>query len=114
MSFASKYNRVSDFPQYNVEYHGWADVIQKDPQTVTWLGSYNGKYGAQPYVDLAPTDAVSEHKRVRLPKWMLEEIDKIAHSEDMEDIKAGKVGVLFKPYKTKDGNDAVHVEWVDL
>lgn len=114
MSFASKHNRVTDFPQYEVEYMGWKDAVKVDPAPVTWLGSYNGKYGPQPYVDLAPDSVQGKHKRVRLPKYMLDEIDEIAHSaEDMDEIKAGNVCILFKPYTTKKGNESCRVEWVD-
>lgn len=115
MSFANRHNPVSDFPKYPVKYCGWSDVIPDSCYKVSWVGSYNGKFGPQPYVDLAPVENAAEYLRVRLPKFMLDDIDNIAHTaEDMEEIKAGKVGVKIKPYTTKGGNQTARVEWVDL
>lgn len=114
MTVASKYNHVSNFPRYKVEYTAYKDVQNEIAWRISWLGSYQSKFGVQPYVDLVPVLDDDPYRRVRLPKWTLKDIDSIAHDpEAMADISAGKVGVIFHALHTENG-DTIRVEWVDM
>lgn len=115
MTFAEKHHHVNDFPTYPVDYVSYKSVTYEQPHKICWAGSYTGKFGQQPYVDLVPETEGTKVLRVRLPKWMQNEIDEIAHSEeDMNDIKAGRVGIILHDRKTKNGNETASVDWIDM
>lgn len=114
MTVASKYNHISQFPRYKVEYTAYKDMALEHVYTISWLGSYQSKFGVQPYVDIAPVLEDDPYKRVRLPKWTLTDIDTMAHDpEAMKDISEGKVGVKFHALHTDNG-DTITLEWFDL
>lgn len=114
MSAISKYNHISKFPRYHVEYVSYKTIQNDQPNRVSWCGSYQSKFGVQPYVDMPPVMDGGDYLRVRLPKWTLKDIDEIAHdSEAMADIAAGKVGVIFHALHTENG-DTITIEWVDM
>lgn len=111
MSFTSKHNHVlvSDYPTYQVTYESAKNMMMDHVFPVSWCGAYDGKYGRTPYVDV---EVQNGHTRVRLPKWSLEDIESISRDkDDMEEIKAGRIGIEFHPYTSKSGNETVHFTW---
>lgn len=116
MSFAEKHqHHVNDYPTYPVKYVSYKELAYDQPHRISWAGSYSGKYGQQPYVDLVPVENGADYLRVRLPKYTLDEIDEISHDmEDMADIKAGKVGIILHKYETKSGSVTASIGWVDM
>lgn len=114
-SFAERHKRIADFPRYAVDYISARNCEKEKVFAVAWVGAYDGKYGRQPYVDLRPTAEGQKYLRVRVPKYTDSMIETMAAcDEDMNDIKAGKVGIKFHSYKTKDGIETVALEWIDL
>lgn len=116
MTFAQKHqHHVNDYPTYPVKYVSYKDIAYDQQFKISWVGSYSGKYGQQPYVDLVPVNEGDCYMRVRLPKYTLDEIDQISHdSEDMEEIKAGHVGIKLRTYQTKSGSTTASITWVDM
>lgn len=114
MSFASRHNKVN---RWNVdtthfEYKKIADIVAADGENVTYtvwgVRISSGKYGDSAVVIL-------DSCFVNLPKHMVDDVDQIlASGEDVEDIKAGKVGIEFYSYEGKDGKPHYSVNWVDL
>lgn len=115
MSVFEKYNRVSKFPSYKVEYAKAKDYLDDGAHPVTFIGINNhSKYGdhRQPYVDILSDD--NNHIRVNVSSFYADDFDKIIHdNEAMQEVEAGKVSVSFKSTKTKAGNDFILVEWID-
>lgn len=58
--------------------------------------------------------AILDDKMMNLPSHMLEEVESIlADPEDIESIKAGKVGFTLRKYESH-GKDCYGVKWVDI
>lgn len=115
MSFAARYNKVN---RWNVntdgfEYRKIAEVVAADGEGVVYTVrgvriSRGGKYGDSAVVIL-------DSCFVNLPKHMVEDVDHILSSgEDVEDIKAGKVGIEFYSYEGRDGKQHFSANWIDL
>lgn len=119
MGAFDQYNRVSNFPTYKVVWEPYKKWIGQK-KLVSWIGIYNGKlYGRQPYVDIehgTKNDKGEEvaHVRVTLPKWMLDDVEKMMHDEAvMKEIKDGIVYAEFESVKTKSGNSTCRVHWIE-
>lgn len=115
MSFASRHNRGNrwDIKTDNFEYKKITEVVAADGEDVPYkvfgvLYNPTGKYGESVVVIL-------ESCFVNLPKHMVETVKEIlASSEDVEDIKAGKVGIEFYSYQGSDGKTYYSANWIDL
>ena len=65
--------------------------------------------------DVTAPVAICEDCFVNFPAHMLEEVEAILKSsEDIEDIKAGKVGFIIEPYTTDEGNTCYGIRWSDI
>ena len=115
MSFAARHNKGSIF-NCNTEgfkYMKPVDIYDpKHPDTVFGIqGLYinkKSKYGNAPV-------AICDSFFVNFPAHMLEEVEGILKSsEDIEDIKAGKVGFMVEPYTTDEGNTCYGIRWSDI
>lgn len=115
MSFASRYNRGNrwDIKTDNFEYKKISEVVAADGEDVPYkifgvLYNPSGKFGESCAVIL-------ESCFVNLPKHMVETVKEIlGSSEDVEDIKAGKVGIEFYSYQGSDGKPYYSANWIDL
>ena len=115
MSFASRHNKVNrwDVNTDGFEYKKIADIVAADGEDVAYTVrgvriSRGGKYGDSAVVIL-------DTCFVNLPKHMVEDMDQIlASGEDVEDIKAGKVGIEFYSYEGRDGKPHYSANWVDM
>ena len=62
--------------------------------------------------------AITTEFFVNLPEYMLDEVQEILKSsEDIEDIKAGKVGFKVEPYEKKIGKQTktcYGIRWIDI
>ena len=68
-----------------------------------------GKFGPQPVAWIEGGTAVN------LPKHLLEAVQAmIADPEVVAAVKAGKAGFRCRKYETRDGNEGLSAEWVDL
>lgn len=114
MSFATRHNKTGAVRFVSFKD---TDIIKMGTTyTAVAVGTKDGKYGEQPYVDLVRQDDLEDDTtyRLNLPKWMLEDIKTIANNAvDVADLEACKVGIKFAETKGKNG-DTHTVEWVDL
>ena len=115
MSFAARHNKGSVFT-CNTEGFEYKKPVElynakKPDQVFPIQGLYinkKSKYGNAPV-------AICEDCFVNFPAHMLEEVEAILKSsEDIEDIKAGKVGFIIEPYTTDEGNTCYGIRWADL
>lgn len=114
MGAFEKYSRALNFPTYEVEYAKYKDYMDGNEYPLTWVGAYEpekSKYGRECYVDILKDN---KHIRVNLPKYMVDDCDKIAHdAEAMKQITDNIMYVKFTPYKTKSGNETCNVVWIE-
>ena len=119
MSFAARHNKgsVFDCNTEGFEYFSLKDLYKKNgpDQEYQIQGLYINKkseYGDSPV-------AILDDMFVNLPQHLLDECqDMLKSSEDIEDIKAGKVGFKIEPYESdkKKGKDKTcySILWVDM
>lgn len=117
MSFAARHNKgsVFDCNTEGFEYHSLEDLYdKKDPEKVFPIqGLYinkKSKYGHAPV-------AILKDSFANLPAHMLDEVLGIMSSEeDINDIKAGKVGFVIEPYETENrpGQLCYGARWIDI
>lgn len=114
MSFAARHNKGSVF-QCNTEGFEYFKLVElydeKKPDEVFNIqGIYinkKSKFGEAPVAILKGCFA-------NLPAHMTEEVKEILKSEDdINDIKAGKVGFKIEPYQSEEGNICYGIRWVD-
>lgn len=114
MSVFTKFNRVSNFPTYQVEYAKALDYAGKGAFPVTFIGINNkSKYGdhRQPYVDILEDD--DRHVRVNVSHAYVNDFDELIHNQEaMQEIDSGKVAISFTKVDGKNGSYAA-VEWID-
>lgn len=109
MSFASRNNVTAfnyDFDTSDFEYKKCKDLDGNKIYKVYGYFSSVGMYGKQ-------YTLVTDKFFLNLPKYMTEQLNRF-NEEDIKDIKDGKVGVQRKDYKTKQGQVAVSITWVDI
>lgn len=119
MSFAQKYNKNQ--VKFEVDTSGWneylslEDLYEKDgegtiyPVKAIWINT-KGKYGDRPTI-------ASDGFFINLPAHLLETANDIIHDQkSVDDINAGKVGLMVRTYTAKNfKNKACYsVEWVDV
>ena len=120
MSFAEKHNKTRIFdvetegleyvkPEYAFNKCGRDAVYRLDALFINRKGNY----------DDAPVAVVTinnEKFMLNMPAHMTEEVEKIlADSEDINDIKSGRVGIKLRPYHQKKFNrDCFGQEFVDI
>lgn len=116
MSFTSRHNKGSIFNcnTEGFEYLNPGDLFKKDPTTIyTLQGLYinkKSKYGNAPV-------AICDSFFVNFPSHMLDEcIEILTSEEDINDIKAGKVGFSIYEYETEDFPDKTFygIRWEDV
>ena len=113
MSFANKYNRGSKFGSIDFSKYHYEAIANLDPERVYVLQAITinkkSKYGEHPIFVVAPDMLVD------VPRHMMAIVKEILESpEDVEQIRAGKVGFRPRPFMTKSGNQSFGVEWVDV
>jgi hypothetical protein len=117
MSFASKHNKGAidwEIDSKDFEYFSLKDLFEKDPENMVYVlrGLFintknNSEYGNS-------IVAILKDKFVNLPSHMEAEVKEILSSvEDVEDIKAGKVGFTIRPYESHK-KQCYSVSWVDV
>ena len=114
MSFASRHNKGAidwNIKTDGFEYKKREDMFKDSPEAVyTIRGLYintKGKFGNHPV-------AILENCFVDLPMHMTDEvIDILKSAEDVEDIKAGRVGIKLEDYEAN-GKTCVGVRWMDV
>lgn len=116
MSVFEKYNRMQEFPTYQVEYAKAIDFADKGSFPVTFIGiNNNSKYGdgRQSFVDILTDD--DKHVRVNLGGFTIDDIEEMTHdSEAMQEVKDGKVTVEFKKHHSdKNNRDFAVPVWKD-
>jgi len=116
MSFANRHNKggidweidTKDFPFATRE-----ACYKKDPEAVyTLRGIYintKGKFGDHPV-------AITDTMFIDFPDYMTDEVKEILKTaEDIEDIKAGKVGFVIQEFTDKNfGKLCYGISWKDL
>lgn len=114
MSFAARHNKGSVF-QCNTEGFEYFKLVElydeKKPDKVFKIqGLYinrKSKFGEAPV-------AILEDRFANLPVHMTEEVKDILKTEDdINDIKAGKVGFKIEPYQSEEGNTCYGIRWTD-
>lgn len=117
MSFANKHNKGAidwGIDTKDFEYYSLKDLYEKDEENTTYILSglfintkNNSEYGNS-------VVAILCDKFVNLPSHMEAEVKEILSSgEDVEDIKAGKVGFTIRTYESHK-KECYSVSWVDL
>lgn len=114
MSFASRHTKGSIF---NIDTKDWPfkklEDLYKDGNKLNEVqGIYistSGKFGPAPV-------AICKNYCVNLPAHMLDEMKELLScEEDIEDIKAGKVGFTVETYTDKTFNKECYgVKWADI
>lgn len=123
MSFASKHNKgaidwgtdTKEFEYFKLQDLYEMDMGIDEPIKIKGLfinSGTNSEYGAS-------CCAILEDRLVNLPQHMIPEIEEILQSdEDVNDIKAGKVGFYIRTYQSdkKKGKDKTcySITWTDL
>lgn len=116
MSLLNKYNRVSEFPTYQVEFKKAMDFADDGAHPVTFIGiNNNSKYGdgRQPYVDIESDSG--DHYRVNVSHSYVDDFEEMIHDEAiMKEIASGAVSVEFiKAYSRKFNKAYVRLNWID-
>lgn len=109
MSFASRNNKATfdiPFDTSNFEFVKCAELEDGKVYKVYGYFSNVGQYGKQ-------YSLITDTCYINLPKFMTDTLDGF-DNDDVADIKAGKVGVKKRCYKSKNGKDCATVVWVDL
>ena len=118
MSFAARHSKGSIF-QCNTEgfdYFSLKQLFEDNGADEVYViqGLYinrKSNYGDAPV-------AILEDRFVNFPAYMLDEVTEIIHSEnDVEDIKAGKVGFKVEEYEKEVGKTkktCYGVRWIDV
>lgn len=109
MSFASRNNKASfeiPFDTSNFDFVKCADLQDDVTYQVYGYFSVTGQYGKQ-------YNLITDKFYVTLPKHMTDAIDAFT-DDDVADIKAGKVGIKKRIYKSKQGKDCATIVWVDM
>lgn len=113
MSAFTKFNRVSHFPTYKVDFAKAMDYAGKGAFSVTFIGINNkSKYGdhRQPYVDILDDD--DKHIRVNVSHAYVDDFDELIHTpEAMQEIAAGTVSISFDKVEGKNGDYAA-LTWI--
>lgn len=116
MSVFEKYNRMNEFPKYQIKYAKAIEYADKGSYPVTFIGiNNNSKYGdgRQAFVDILTDD--NKHVRVTLGGFTLDDVEKMTHdAEAMQEVKDGKVSVKFeKRHSDKNKKDFAVPVWTD-
>lgn len=110
MSFSTRRNKGSIF-NVNTEGFEFIKLSELDDDIVypiRGLHVFKTRYGYSPA-------AILDNCFVNLPKHMYDDVaDILSTEEDIEDIKAGKVGIVKRKYTGKDGNQYIGCSWADI
>ena len=122
MSFAEKHNktRIFDIETEGLEYVKPEDAFNKYGRDAVYrldalFINRKGKFDDAP-VAVVTVLINNTQFMLNMPPHMTEEAEKIlADSEDINDIKSGKVGIKLRPYyQKKFGRDCIGQEFVDI
>lgn len=116
MGFAAKHNKGGidwNVDTTDFKFISRADAFKEKPDQIhTLKGLYintKGNFGDHPV-------AICDGYFVDLPENILDDVKEILHSEeDIETIKAGKVGFKIEQYQSEKFKKTCHgIKWVDL
>lgn len=110
MSFASKRNKGSKFniDTTDFEFRKVGSLTEDKVYPVCGVTVFKTKYGDSPA-------AILQDCFLNLPKHLADDIIEILNDdEDVNAIKAGKVGIKRRDYTGKDGRQYTGIEWVDI